>query len=323
MEGKAAGMCISSSGDIYIADDRGSQIFRVTPSGVVSLAVKPLRSALALCMYRDHLYVGHEGGVSRVTLNHDSGRAPRIVEWAEVGQGDGYICAMAIDERHGYVYVTDDKHHIYQIAHAGKDDHEARVSVYAGDGGRGVANGAATHAKFGKLILGLAVDQVDCSLLVADGYNNRIRRVYNGNVSTLAEVIDPLRIACGRNGRIVFIGDGSVFDSGPRYACPSASPLTGVTSLPAFPSDFKWNECQMNDFDYTRRLVPRTARGARTSPTDGALIEAAFAARLKTSIGTTTASAALISNLAVKMIFNTGDITTRERQVKYKTKRHL
>src|SRR5262249_25557602 len=117
-----------------------------------------------------------------------------------------------------------------------------------------------------------------------------------------------------------------VLDSGPRYCCSNPSPLPVLASLPPIPTDFNWNDVTLSDLTLVHRLTLRTgerpvlvAVPVSRPPTTivAGAQTAAFHAKLTLSATalTTIGDDGSTPNLAVKIIFNADEISSRTAQV--------
>jgi len=148
----------------------------------------------------------------------------------KVGDVDGPIslalfCSpsdITVDKNDGSLYVADKGNHkIRKISAAGE------VTTVAGTGEAGFLDGPAKFARFSSP-QGIAFDERDGSLLVADSSNNKIRRISaDGTVTTFAgkdtgnicrsedgpseaaTFFQPSKIAINRSDGAVFVVDGA------------------------------------------------------------------------------------------------------------------
>ena len=130
------GVAVDSSGNVYVADTLNNRIRKITPEGVVTT------------------FAGSTEGFADGT-----GNTAQFY----------YPAGVAVDSS-GNVYVTDNgNHRIRKITSAGV------VSIIAGDGTPGYANGTGTEAQF-NYPYGVAVDSSG-NVYVADAGNHRIRKI--------------------------------------------------------------------------------------------------------------------------------------------------
>lgn len=164
------GIARDSAGNLYIADSLNNLLRRVTPAGVISTFA---------------------GGGSTGVVNNGDGMAATSASLSDPER-------VAVDPS-GNVYIADVNHNRVR-----KVDTSGTISTYAGNGSFTYAGdgGPATSASFAG-VGGMAWTS-DAALLIADTYNNRVRRVdQSGAISTVA-------------------GNGSSFDSGDGSAATGA-----------------------------------------------------------------------------------------------------
>ncbi|MBP47926.1 MAG: hypothetical protein CMH53_08290, partial [Myxococcales bacterium] len=142
------GMDYANNGVIYLADRQNNRIRKITPDGTISV----------------HAGSGLSG------FSNGGATAARFYYPSDV--------AVSVDGQ--TVYVADRyNHRIRKISNN-------TVTTLAGSGLSGFANGAANSARF-YYPEGIAIDPTNATVVVADSYNNRIRRVTaSGVVTTIA-----------------------------------------------------------------------------------------------------------------------------------------
>ena len=142
------------AGNLYVADMNGNSIRKITPSGVVSTLAGTGAAGSA------------DGAASAATFLEPT--------------------AVAVDAS-GNVYVGDAGNNKVRMVSA-----DGVVSTLAGNGAAGFADGAAASAMFwfNGVGVGVAVDGAG-NVYVGDYYNNRIRKISGGVVSTLAGSATP------------------------------------------------------------------------------------------------------------------------------------
>jgi trimeric autotransporter adhesin len=158
------GLAFDSAGNLYIADTNNNRIRMVTPGGQISTFA----------------------GTGSNGFGGDGGQATS----AQLNQPVG----LAFDAA-GNLYFSDQfNQRIRMVTTAGV------ISTFAGSGTNGFADGPAASAQFSQPS-GIAFDSSG-NLFVADFFNNRIRKIANGTVSTVVG-----------NGTFGFGGDGGAATS--------------------------------------------------------------------------------------------------------------
>ena len=179
------GLCMDKSGNIYVAVMVGNVIVKITPAGVATTIAGTGKQG------------NQDGAAATATFNlpHD----------------------VAVDAS-GNLYVADGYNNmIRKITPAGI------VSTFAGSGNPGAVDGTGTQAQF-HTPTSIDIDQ-DGNLYVADGGNNKIRKITpSGVVTTIAgsgktghddgAYMDasfnyPWGIAVSKDGKTVFVADYS------------------------------------------------------------------------------------------------------------------
>jgi hypothetical protein len=158
---RPAGVAYDSSGDLFIADANRNQVVEISSAGVESVVAGNGTQGFA----------GDGGPASAAELN-----SPMAV-------------AMGTD---GTLYIADTGNQRIRAVRGGT------ITTFAGSGARGFSGegGAATAAALNEPVA-LAVD-ASGALLVCDQDNERVRRISNGQIATIAG-----------NGTQGFAGDGS------------------------------------------------------------------------------------------------------------------
>lgn len=146
------GVAIDANGNIYIADSLNNRVRRVTPTGIMSTFA---------------------GGGSTAVINNGDGMAATSASLSDPEH-------VAVDPA-GNVYIADVNH-----GEVRKVDTSGNISTYAGKSGFSYSGdgGPATNATFAGV--GGMTWMSDGSLLIADTYNNRIRRVDSSGIITTA-----------------------------------------------------------------------------------------------------------------------------------------
>ena len=188
-------------GSIVVADTENHCIRLITAGGgtVSTLAGKGGEkgfadgpAAAARCNEPCGVVVGPDGAI--FVADNDNHRVRRIKDGAvttfagsgEKGGADGVGAAASFSDPYGLalgpggvLYVTEwGGHRVRMISPLGA------VTTLAGDGEQGFADGLGAAARF-RHLTGIAVDAAGV-VFVADCLNNRIRRITNGVVDTLA-----------------------------------------------------------------------------------------------------------------------------------------
>jgi len=183
-------VAVDSSGNVYVTDENNHRIRKITTNGVVSTLAgtnaegfKDGTASTAQFYYPYGVAVDSSGNVYVADSNNHRIRkiTPEGVVTTFAGSTEGfadgtgntaqfyYPAGVAVDSS-GNVYVTDNgNHRIRKITSAGV------VSIIAGDGTPGYANGTGTEAQF-NYPYGVAVDSSG-NVYVADAGNHRIRKI--------------------------------------------------------------------------------------------------------------------------------------------------
>jgi streptogramin lyase len=190
------GVATDSSGNVYVADMENNNIRKITPTGVVStLAGKNgIDGTGTAASFYTPSGVTTDNSGNVYVADRNNFRIRKIIPTGEVttfagsgipGSEDGTGPAASFSspagvatDTSGNVYVADN-YKIRKITPAGV------VSTLAGSEISGFADGIGTAASFGGS-MGIATDTLG-NVYVADGYNNRIRKMTpTGMVTTLA-----------------------------------------------------------------------------------------------------------------------------------------
>jgi hypothetical protein len=164
--GNPGGMSVDIYGNTYVAEHSNKRIRKITPSGSITTVAGTGNAAGS---YKD----GENGPAIAANL----GEVSDIVAF-----NDG-----------AFYFVQDSPSEVRYVSSSGV------ITTVAGDGLGGGYNGDNIDAKTAKLYsaMGLAYDDASGALYIADTSNFRIRKVYNGIITTIA--------GTGNNG---FYGDG-------------------------------------------------------------------------------------------------------------------
>lgn len=224
------GLTFDKNGNLYVADNINKSIIRkVSSDGVVStyagngvqgfangnLLVSKFSQPTDLVFSNDGSSFVLDNGNHQVRKISISGSVSTFVGSTEFGNEDGVgVIARfrqpysAVFDKHGSLFVTDEfNHQIRKISPQGQ------VTVFAGNGEAGFADGIGSEARFA-MPMGIDIDGQD-NLYVADYKNNCIRKVTpQGVVTTIA--------GTGESGFADGILATAKFN-GPRGICLDAS----------------------------------------------------------------------------------------------------
>lgn len=187
---------VDDNGNIYYADQSNSKIKKISSTGAVTtlisgLSVVPVTAQVAKS---GNIYVlSFDSSISKYN-------AAGVLQWKIKSHGGGSLDGdssvvkfmgfsfgnVAIDDAEQNLYFS-----CYEILSSAHPSQVKKLnlstlvtSTLAGSATvAGATDGPAAGATF-KLICGLALDSLG-GLYIADGYNDKIRYLYNGNVSTI------------------------------------------------------------------------------------------------------------------------------------------
>jgi uncharacterized repeat protein (TIGR01451 family) len=174
------GLAVDAAGDLYISDINNNVVREVTPAGSISTVAGS----------GGYGYAGDGGPATSAKLYYPAG--------------------LAVDGS-GNLYIADRNNDSVRMVSNGT------ITTVAGSGsyGYGGDGGAATGAKMA-YPSGVAVD-ASGNLYIADRYNERVRMVSNGNITTVAG-----------NGTYGYTGDGGMATAGEfRYPTGIAADAAG------------------------------------------------------------------------------------------------
>lgn len=196
------GLAFDQKGNLYVADNINRSIIRkVTPEGVVStyagngvqgfangsLSVAKFSLPTDLIFSTDGSAYVADNGNHQIRKISTTGNVTTFAGSLDYGNVDGTGGAAkfnqpysAVFDKNGNLFVTDEfNHQIRKITPQGV------VTVFAGNGEAGFADGTGTAARF-NMPMGIVIDAQD-NLYVADYSNNSIRKVTpQGVVTTVA-----------------------------------------------------------------------------------------------------------------------------------------
>ncbi len=163
------GLAIDAAGNMYISDKFNNCMRKVNTAGIMTTVAGNATPGFS----------GDGGAATNAQLNNPYG--------------------IAVDT-HGNVYITD-----YKNARVRVLGNSGNITTIAGNGGSGSSGdgGAATAAQLSPIAV--AVDDSG-TIYIADGDNNRVRKIKNGIISTFAG-----------NGNANFGGDGGLADTSALY----------------------------------------------------------------------------------------------------------
>jgi len=224
------GIAVDNSGGIYIADADGNRVRKITPDGRIQTIAGngvagfggdsgPSNTALLSHPYgiaidaQGNLYVADLGN-SRVRKISTDGTIRTVAGGGTItpgGNGDGGPATgtqllqprdVAVDPD-GTFYISDfGAHRVYRVTPGGI------LTTVAGTGSAGFSgdSGAAQLAQL-KSPAGLA-SGTNGALYIADSANNRIRRVYQGVITTVYNVTGPTGLAISPTGTLYIAASG-------------------------------------------------------------------------------------------------------------------
>jgi uncharacterized protein (TIGR03437 family) len=224
------GIAIDSSGTIYIADADDNRVRKINPNGsiqtvagtgVAGFAGDGGSSNTAMLSHPYGVVVDAQGNLYIADLGN--GRVRRISSGGTIatvagggtiapgGNGDGgpATSVQLLEPRNiavtpdGTLYISDfGAHRVYRITPGGI------LTTLAGTGSAGFSgDGGASQLAQLNSPAGLAFDSTG-ALYIADSANNRIRRVYQGIITTVYNVTGPTGIAISPTGALYIAASG-------------------------------------------------------------------------------------------------------------------
>jgi uncharacterized protein (TIGR03437 family) len=224
------GIAIDSSGTIYVADANDNRVRRinldgsiqtVAGTGVAGFAGDSGPSKAALLSYpygtvvdaQGNLYIADLGN-ARVRKISPDGTIRTIAGGGTIvpganGDGGPATSAQLLEPRNvavdpdGTLYISDfGAHHVYRVGPGGT------LTTLAGRGSAGFSgDGGASQLAQLNSPAGLASDS-NGALYIADSANNRIRRVYEGVITTVYNVAGPTGVAISPTGALYIAASG-------------------------------------------------------------------------------------------------------------------
>jgi len=198
---KPAGLAIDGGGNLYVADEQGHRIRKITPAGAVSTfagsgiaGFAEGTAASARFLYptgvavdaAGNVYVADSGNHRIRVITAVDGMVGTLSGTGVAGSNDGDAASAQFSSPKALtlgagsaVVVADTGNHKIRVIDAGN------VTTLAGDGTEGFVDGLGTSARFSSPA-GITRD-AEGMVYVADAGNHRIRRITpDGQVSTLA-----------------------------------------------------------------------------------------------------------------------------------------
>ena len=178
-------LAVDDNGNVYVAYTDNKRIIKIRDDGIATTFVSGVNSTNMIADGAGNVYIVDKGN-HRIRQLTPRGKVITIADGTRKfrdgkGKKARFYCpiGVAVDSK-GNVYVAyTEKHQIWKITLKGE------VSIFAGDGNRGYADGVGTEARFNGP-KGLGVDSKG-NVYVTDKNNLRIRKVTpDGVVSTLA-----------------------------------------------------------------------------------------------------------------------------------------
>jgi sugar lactone lactonase YvrE len=224
------GIAIDSSGTIYIADADDNRVRKINPNGsiqtvagtgVAGFAGDGGSSNTAMLSHPYGVVVDAQGnlyiadlGNGRVRRTSSGGTIATVAGGGTIapgGNGDGgpATSVQLLEPRNiavtpdGTLYISDfGAHRVYRITPGGI------LTTLAGTGSAGFSgDGGASQLAQLNSPAGLAFDSTG-ALYIADSANNRIRRVYQGIITTVYNVTGPTGIAISPTGALYIAASG-------------------------------------------------------------------------------------------------------------------
>ena len=238
------GIAIDRSGVIYVADADGNRVRKINLDGSIQTVAGtgvagfagdggPSSSAMLSHPYgvavdaQGNLYIADlgNGRVRKISPGGAIGTVAGGGSIAPGGNGDGGPAAdaqlleprnVAVDPD-GTLYISDfGAHRVYRVTSGGI------LTTLAGAGTAGFSgDGGASELAQLNSPAGLASDS-NGTLYIADSANNRIRKVYQGVISTVYSVTEPTGLAMSASGVLYIAASG--------YLGTQFKPIAGIPS---------------------------------------------------------------------------------------------
>jgi trimeric autotransporter adhesin len=236
--GAPHGIVVDERGRVYVAAEELGRVFRVDPSGSLTIVASGLAAPCGVALRAHFLFVSEceAGRVSRVdlrsgTVTRFAGLATTAEDHGAASTGDGgpavlarlmTPAGLAFSAEGDLLIVDRGDHRLRRVAAA-----TGLITTMAGDGIAGDRGdtGPATSARLDSPE-GVAIDRAG-SVYLADRGNNRVRRIDragviatvagdgrsglsgDGGPATLARLTDPTAVAFDRDGRLLIADRGN------------------------------------------------------------------------------------------------------------------
>ena len=215
------GIAVDASGNVYVADEYGNAIRKITSDGVVTTLTLTDGSGNTVSLSQPsglavdaagNIYVADKNN-SKVRKINYSANSARVV--STLSGTFNYPSGVAVDAA-GNVYVADTNNNLIQKISSG-----GSVTTLAGSTTSGAVNATGSAASFNQPF-GIAVDTAG-NIYVADSGNNKIRKITSAGVVTtltgtgttgavdgpelVASFYHPSGIAVDSTGNNIYIAD--------------------------------------------------------------------------------------------------------------------